>query len=234
MIEFESKRIMVVVAHPDDEVLGCGGLIFDLVSKKNAQVKVVILGEGLTSRNISSNSKDWKAELEIHNENILEAKKNLGYQDLVLYNLPDNRFDSLEILDITKLIEGEKSKFNPDMIFTHHAGDLNVDHQYTNRAVKTATRPVPGERVKGIFTFETLSATEWNIGSSETFNPNYYFELSEEAMLRKTAALKSYSFEVREFPHPRSVNGVKALSAFRGSQVGVNFCESFCILRLQN
>ena len=146
MLEFlKDKRIMVVAAHPDDEILGVGGTI-NLLANLGAVIKVIILGEGLTSRSEKRDPINYSNKLKIHNKNIIEAKKHLEYHELSTFNLPDNRFDTLPLLEIIKIIEKEKKLFNPEVIFTHHMGDVNIDHQKTFEAVLTAVRPLEDEK----------------------------------------------------------------------------------------
>ncbi len=174
MTNFNQQRVMVCVAHPDDELLGLGGSINKLVNDYGCIIKVVILGEGLTSREDNRNVEKFKSDLIQHKSNIKLAQKELGYQELSVYDFPDNRFDTVPLLDLIKVIEKEKDQFKPDLIFTHHGGDVNIDHKLTFDAVITACRPLESESVKSIITFETLSGTEW-IPSSDPKNSTPIF-----------------------------------------------------------
>ena len=138
----KNKRILVVVAHPDDELLGCGATMHRLIHEQDCAVRAVILGEGLTSRSETRDSVKWKEDIEVHRSNIENARKVIGYDSVGIYDFPDNRFDSVDLLDIIKVVEKEKEEFKPEIIFTHHGGDLNIDHQRTFEAVMTATRPM--------------------------------------------------------------------------------------------
>ena len=232
MMILKEQKILVVVAHPDDELLGIGGAINYLVHENKCQVHVVILGEGITSRSLERNTNDWVKELEEHKSNILDAKKFIGYQTLSTFDLPDNRFDSIPLLDIIKIIEEEKTKFQPDVIFTHHGGDLNIDHQRTFEATITACRPMEQESVKTIVTFETPSGTEWRASSDPRhFTPNFFVELQSKHLQSKISAMDCYAYEKRSFPHPRSPEGLKALAKYRGISVGKRYAEAFQIIR---
>jgi len=157
----------------------------------------------------------------------------IGYHSVQAYNFSDNRFDSHALLDIVKVVEHEKEQFRPDFIFTHHGGDLNIDHQMTFQAVMTATRPMEDEPVKAIFTFETPSASEWQATCDPRhFTANFYMEISEDDLKAKCAAMAAYEFESRAFPHPRSSEALKALARFRGYTVGKHLAEAFQIVRM--
>ena len=231
MIDFFKKKVLVVVAHPDDEILGVGGTINKLVRDYNCRVKVIILGEGITSR--GEKDTNFENQLSIHKNNIIEAKKILGYQELAVYNLPDNRFDTIPLLDIIKIIEKEKEEFKPEVIFTHHLGDVNIDHQRTFEAVTVSTRPLESELVKTIICFETLSGTEW-IPSSDPrkFSPNFYLEIKNNNLQSKIDAMNSYEFEKRKFPHPRSEEGIKTRAKMWGITIGKKYAEAFQVIRL--
>ena len=229
---FNNKKILVVVAHPDDELLGLGATMHKLIKENNCQVRAVILGEGLTSRSEVRDQEKWKKELEIHRSNIKKAQECIGYESVGIYDFPDNRFDSVALLDIVKVIEKEKKDFNPEIIFTHHGSDLNIDHQRTFEAVITATRPMQGECVKSIITFETSSATEWQANlPSKTFFPNLLFEISEDNVQAKVKAMECYEFESRAYPHPRSKEALIQKARFYGSEMGCEFVERFQIIR---
>jgi len=228
----KNKKIMIVVAHPDDEVLGLGATMNKLINEYGVITKVVILGEGITSRSKDRDTQLWGKELEIHRNNIHLAQKAIGYNEVSIYNFPDNRFDIVPLLDIIKIVEKEKNEFQPDLIFTHHGGDLNIDHQRTFEAVMTACRPMIDEVVKTIITFETPSGTEWRASSDpRNFIPNIFIEVSEENLNAKITAMESYEFEKRVYPHPRSPQSLEIQAQRWGVSVGFRFVEAFCLIR---
>lgn len=231
-MNFRNKRILLVVAHPDDELLGLGATINKLVTEQDCFVRVVILGEGITSRSDKRDLVKFKQELAIHKQNIKDAQESIGYQEISVYDFPDNRFDTVALLDIIKIIEKEIKVFKPEIIFTHHGGDLNIDHQKTFEAVITATRPMQNEKVKTIITFETPSGTEW-IASTDPrkFNPNLFIEVSKENIFTKIKGMESYEFEKRKYPHPRSPEALEIQAKRWGISIGVEYAEAFCIVR---
>lgn len=230
---FKNKRIMVVAAHPDDELLGLGATMHKLIKEEGVVSHVVILGEGITSRSDTRDTEKWKGALEEHHRNINAAGSHIGYESIHTYNFSDNRFDSHALLDIVKVIEKEKIEFHPDMIFTHNSGDLNIDHQLTFQAVMTATRPMDDEEVTTVISFETPSATDWQYSNHpEQFKPNLYIEVSEDDVLAKCDAMSEYKFETREYPHPRSFKALKVLAQYRGYTSGNQMAEAFEIVRM--
>jgi LmbE family N-acetylglucosaminyl deacetylase len=234
MLEYlKNKRILVVVAHPDDELLGQGATIHKLSNEFNCICRAVILGEGLTSRSEKRDREKWEQELKEHRACIHEATEIIGYESVGIYDFPDNRFDSVDLLDIIKVIENEKEEFQPEIIFTHHGGDLNIDHQRTFEAVMTATRPMKDEIVKTIITFETPSSTEWQASSDpRRFTPNLFVEVSEEDIQAKCDGMEAYKFEKREWPHPRSTKALKVLAQKNGMVAGHGLAEAFLIIRM--
>lgn len=233
MIEgFRNKKVMIVAAHPDDELLGLGATMNRLIEEENIITHVVILGEGITSRSENRNLEKWKKELDIHRKNIKSAQNAIGYHSISIYDFPDNRFDTVAMLDIIKIIEKEKSAFEPNIIFTHHGGDLNIDHQRTFDAVMTACRPLEDEKVKTIITFETPSGTEWRASSDpKNFIPNLFFSVKKKNMNAKIEGMESYEFEKRPFPHPRSAKALEIQAQRWGIAIGVNYAEAFQIIR---
>lgn len=230
-----NKRIMLVVAHPDDELLGLGATFHKLIKEYNVTTHVVILGEGITSRSDVRDTKVWEKELEIHRDNINKAQLAIGYHTTSIYDFPDNRFDSVALLDIVKVVEKEKKEFNPDVIFTHHGGDVNVDHQRTFESIITACRPMQNEKVKMIVTFETPSGTEWRSPTDPRhFLPNLFVSVSETDVDAKIKGMESYEFERRPYPHPRSPEALKIQAQRWGVMIGSNFAEAFCIARSIN
>ncbi|MGI8952507.1 MAG: PIG-L deacetylase family protein [Chitinophagaceae bacterium] len=229
---FNNKKILVIVAHPDDEILGLGATMHKLINEYSVNVHVVILGEGITSRSQQRDVTAWQNELVIHRSNIKNAQNIIGYNSVSIYDYPDNRFDSVSLLDIIKVIEREKQDSGAEVIFTHHGGDLNIDHQRTFEAVMTACRPMEQEKVTTIFTFETPSGTEWRASSDpKHFIPNFFIEVNEGNLNAKIKAMESYEFEKRKYPHPRSPQALKILAQRWGIAVGKTYAEAFCLIR---
>lgn len=234
-MQFNNKKIMIVVAHPDDELLGLGATMNKLISESNVIIHVVILGEGITSRSDNRDTGKWEKELELHRNNIYEAQKCIGYHSVSIHQLADNRFDSVNLLDIIKIVEKEKEQFQPDIIFTHHGGDLNIDHQRTFEAVITCTRPMENEKVKTIIAFETPSGTEWRASTDpKHFIPNLFFEVSEDNINAKIRGMENYELEKRKYPHPRSPEALKIQAQRWGIVVGKKFAEAFVLIRQIN
>jgi len=229
---FKHKKIMIVVAHPDDELLGLGATMHKLIHRFPVETHVIILGEGITSRADDRDTAKWEKELNIHRKNIKEAQQCIGYHSVNTYDFPDNRFDTVALLDLVKTIEKEKSSFKPDVIFTHHSGDLNIDHQHTFEAVMTACRPMKGETVKSIITFETPSSSEWaSVTDSNPFRPNIFMNISEANLSAKINGMEKYQFEKRVYPHPRSPKALKIRAQQWGANIGCDYAEAFCLIR---
>ena len=227
-----NKRVMIVVAHPDDEILGLGATMNKMIEEFSVRTRVIILGEGITSRSEERDTQRWEKELEIHRNNIHLAQKAIGYHEVSIYDFPDNRFDTVALLNIIKVIEKEKKDFQPDVVFTHHGGDLNIDHQRTFQAVITASRPLNTEIVKTIITFETPSGTEWRASSDPRhFIPNMFVNISDKNLRAKINAMECYEFEKRQFPHPRSPEALRIFAQRWGITVGIDLAEAFCVVR---
>lgn len=222
------NKILIIIAHPDDEILGCGGTIAKL-NKEGYKISTLILGEGISSRdNVRDVKKREKDILELKEES-KRANVILGVREVFFHDFPDNRFDTISLLDIVKVIEKIKNKVKPEIIFTHYEKDLNIDHQITYKAVITATRPLKGESVKEIYSFELPSSTEWSYPLS--FSPNVFYDISESIDV-KLKALEEYKSEIREYPHPRSLEGVRLIAKNWGMKVGLNYAEAFNIVRI--
>lgn len=220
------KKILVVVAHPDDEVLGCGGTIAKL-AKKNVEVKLLIIADGVSSRAESDGTKS----LEKRKGSCLMSANILGISEVKFLDLPDNSLDSVPLLKIVNAIEDFSAEFLPEIIITHHSGDLNIDHQIVFQACITAFRPTPRGSVNMILSFETPSSTEWQAPlTANYFIPNWYVDISD-TMEQKIQAFSFYSDEKREFPHPRSEKGLRALAAYRGTAISCNAAEAFVLIR---
>jgi LmbE family N-acetylglucosaminyl deacetylase len=225
----ERESVLVVAAHPDDEVLGCGGTVARLANEGH-EVRIAILAEGMTSRTSQREQTDRKQLDHLHS-NAQQAADKVGAKELVLSKLPDNRLDTVPLLEVVKLVEELFEKFSPTVIYTHHPGDLNVDHGVVHRAVLTATRPFPGQRVREIYSFEVASSTEWAFQRLEPlFRPNVFVDISS-TLETKVAALACYDTETRKFPHPRSPEAVRAIAMRWGSVAGFPAAEAFELVR---
>jgi len=223
-----NKKILVIASHPDDEILGCGGTMHRMISE-GADGYTLILGEGITSR-------DEKRDRELRSEQlgalqtaVRNANDLLGIKQVYTKDYPDNRFDSIPLLDIIKTIEEIKAIVSPDIVFTQYENDLNIDHQITYRAVLTAMRPMPDEKAKEIYAFETLSSTEWKYPLS--FSPDLYFDISASLEIKKKA-MAQYTSEIRDFPHPRSLEAIELNAKYWGMRVGLSYAEAFKTVRV--
>lgn len=225
------KSILVLAAHPDDDVLGCGGTIARL-AWKGSRVHVAYLADGVSSRaRDSGEAAVGSADFAERRAAARRACEILGATCVHFGDLPDNRLDSVALLDIVKPVEALIARYAPDTVLTHHAGDLNVDHRRTFEAALTACRPQPGHPVKTLLSFEVPSSTEWQRSAAAcAFTPNWFVDISA-SLDRKLAALDAYGKEVRAWPHPRSRRGVEALARWRGASVGVEAAEAFILGR---
>ncbi len=221
------SKTLVIAAHPDDEVLGCGGTMARYAAAGH-EVFTLILGEGVTARDDIRDSESKKEELTRLRNDARKANSILGVKEVFFGDLPDNRFDTVPFLEIVKSVENSVSKLHPDTIFTHFSGDLNIDHRLTARAVMTACRPLPDSFVRNLFSFEVLSSTEWDY--SAAFHPDSHRDITDHIKL-KQQAMSAYQSELREFPHPRSIKGIETAAVYRGMQVGLEFAEAFVTLR---
>ncbi len=222
-------NILVVAAHPDDEVLGCGGSMARL-SEEGHDVYVCILGEGVTSRYAKGATASNKALKMLHEQG-LQVMRMLGAQDLMLYHLPDNQFDTVPLLDVIKIIEKVIEQVRPEVVYTHCGSDLNIDHSVVHRAVITATRPVSGHRVTDIYAFEVPSSTEWSFQQfSPMFGPNVFVDISR-TLDKKLKAMELYQGEARPFPHPRSSEALRNLARRWGIVAGIEAAEAFELVR---
>ena len=224
-----ANPVLVVAAHPDDEILGCGATAARLV-QEGRDVYFAIMGEGITSRHHQREAADAGQLSQLHLHAQAAAAK-IGVKNVFLHKLPDNRLDSVPLLDVVKLVEGLIEGIRPEVIYTHHAGDLNVDHGVIHRAVLTATRPMAGQPVREIYAFEVPSSTEWAFHSVQpVFRPNVFVDVSA-TLETKIAAMACYESEARKFPHPRSAEALRAIAMRWGSVVGCAAAEAFELIR---
>jgi N-acetylglucosamine malate deacetylase 1 len=223
-------KILIIAAHPDDETLGCGGSIAKW-AKSGHEVHVLIMAEGATSRDKYRDREHRIEDLSILAQSANKAADILSVKSVELLNYPDNRMDSVDLIDVVKTIEERIEKLQPAMVVTHHVGDLNIDHQITHQAVITACRPLPGQTVKRILSFEVSSATEWQSPDyGRPFVPNWFEDISETLEL-KIKALNAYKTEMRKWPHARSIKAVEHLARWRGASMGIEAAEAFMLVR---
>jgi len=208
----ELKRVLVVAAHPDDEVLGCGATM-SLLSHQGKTVFVLLLSKGRI----------------FGTEDPIKYLQDIGVilnlSSIKILEFPDNEFDSVPLLDIINEIEKVIGEIRPDAVITHWPYDLNVDHQLTSMAVRTAVRPVHEENVKRLLYFPILSSTEWSMG--EEFKPNFAFNVGGSNIEKKIEAMKIYKSELRAFPHPRSIEGIRIQAQWWGMRFGCESAEAF-------
>src|SRR3990167_9436007 len=207
------NKILIVAAHPDDEVIGAGGTILKH-AQSGDQVSILLLGDGVTSRGASA------ADIKNRASQAMRAAERLSVKKVFLEALPDNKFDSVPLLEIVKMVERVIFKIKPKIIYTHFGDDLNIDHRLTFQAVITACRPLPKFFVKKILAFETLSSTEWQAKKKKSlFCPTYYNDIGY-FISKKIKATEVYRKELRNYPHPRSKQGIKILAQYRGLEAG--------------
>lgn len=221
--------VLIVAAHPDDEILGVGGAIARHADAGDT-VHIAIVAEGATSRTEAAPGAH-DAEREALREGARKAAAVLGAQPPRLFGLPDQRLDTLSLLDVVKPIEALIDELAPSVVYTHHGSDLNLDHRIVHQAVLTACRPLPGTGARAVYAFETLSSTEWSVPAvGPAFRPVRYLDISS-SLERKMTALDCYAGEMRPFPHARSKEAVAALARLRGAQAGLPAAEAFEVIR---
>lgn len=224
------ERVLIVCAHPDDDILGCGGILAKYKST-SIQFRVIFIAEGSSCRFSADriHSEVVKKTIAERNSFGVMALEKLGVSDYNFYNLPCGRLDTVPIIEINKIIEEEIKTFKPDTLFTHSENDANNDHCIVFRATIMATRPCSSVKVNNLYSFEILSSSEWKFTSS--FEPNYFEALSKDDVNLKWEALAEYETEIRDFPFPRSLEGVTTLAKYRGLQAGLSFAEAFKLIR---
>lgn len=216
-------KVLVVAAHPDDEALGCGGTLARHAMAGD-DVDILFLADGVGSRGS-------REALEARRQAARSAATILGVRPPRFDDLPDNCMDTVPLLDIVQRVETVVRAVEPEHIYTHHVGDLNIDHRLTAQAVLTACRPMAGSPVRSIHAFEVPSSTEWAAPTGATaFLPQRFVDIGA-VLERKIAALAAYEIEMRAFPHPRSVEAITALARWRGAAAGLSAAEAFMVIR---
>lgn len=219
--------VLVVAAHPDDEALGCGGAMARHAAAGD-DVHVMFLTDGVSARSDGTATQSGRTE---RKQAAVKAAELLGAAPPRFFDFPDNRLDTVPLLSLAQAVESVAAEIAPRIVYTHHGGDLNIDHQLCNRAVLTAFRPAPGQSVRAIYAFEVASSTEWRFGGAATqFAPNRFVDIGAH-LAAKRAALAAYATEMRDWPHARSDKALVALAEWRGASAGMAAAEAFMVLR---
>lgn len=213
-----SNRVLVIAAHPDDELLGCGGTIASHTMNGDI-VRSIILCEGETMRSQDGGEKQSATEA---------AAKTLGVESAICVGLPDQHLDTLPIVDVIAPIEKAVREFQPNIIYVHSGSDINKDHQIVFEAALVALRP-KNEFIEEVCSFYIVGATEW--GYPRSFNPDTWIGFDETAMQRKLAAFACYETELCDYPHPRSLEAIKNLAKMTGNQCCMEYAEAFETIR---
>ena len=223
------KDILIIAAHPDDDILGCGGFIAKYKNKVN--IRIIFIAEGSSCRfpSLVENSNAIQETIKKRNGYAKDALKILGVNNIFFYNLPCGRLDSIPIIEINKIIENELDSFKPDVVMTHSENDTNNDHRIVYRSSLMATRPGAFKNLKTVMSYEVISSSEWNFSSA--FIPNHFESLSLKQVNLKWNALMCFKSEIGEYPHPRSEIGIQTLAQYRGMQSGYKYAEAFKIIR---
>jgi len=219
----KNKKILVIAAHPDDEVLGCGGTLLKH-SKNNDKILLLFATDGESSRRSGSQ------EILYRKKQASKVARIINSQKPVFLNFPDNQLDKINMLKIAKIFAKVVDRFKPDIIYTHHYNDLNIDHRITFEATMIACRPLVESSVTEIYCFEILSSTGWRGISNLEFKPNVYVDI-KDYVSKKIDLMKIYEKEIRPSPHPRSIESITARAISRGSEVSLSYAESFELVR---
>ena len=222
------SKVLVVAAHPDDEVLGMGGTIARHV-REGDEVYVVFMTDGVGAR-AGHDSPDAQAVAE-RSAMTKAAADILGF-DWTRFTFRDNRMDSIDHLEVIQIIEGTIRREKPDIVYTHHWSDINIDHRITHDATVVACRPQPGCTVRKLLFFEVPSATDYQVGARNEFQPDYFVELAHEDYDKRQAALNVYGAEMRDWPHTRALSNLDRLPLIHGPSVGKGIVERFQVGRI--
>lgn len=220
-------KVLIVVAHPDDEILGMGGT---LLKHQNSgdEIFIHILTDGHSSRlNETTTTKKNSEPIKRRLESARYVAKQLGAIKIHIDSFKDQMLDNYPLIKIVKAIEFFSKEIDPDIVYTHFGGDVNMDHRITFLAVLTAFRPVNKNTPSKILCAEIPSSTEWG---DIKFNPNYFVDISD-FLDSKTKLLSCYDYEMKEFPHPRSIEAIKNHSYNCGSVISAKAAEAFFLIR---
>jgi LmbE family N-acetylglucosaminyl deacetylase len=216
-------RVLVLAAHPDDEVLGMGGTIAWHAERGDA-LRIVVVTDGSSTQYPDDADTRTRKEQEA-----VRAAAELGVSDYVHLDHPDMRLDTLAHVDVNRAVEEHVDGFEPEVVYAPHP-DVNLDHRVLFDSVAVATRPTPGRSVRRLLTYAPTSSTEWTPAALNWFVPNWFVDIGE-LVERKVAAFAQYETERREYPHPRSERAIRATAAFYGASCGCEHAEAFVLVR---
>jgi len=218
------QNVLVVAAHPDDEVLGVGGTI-PLIKRNGGNVTVVIVTDGSSAQYV-----DEEEVLKRKQDHCKEANSVLGTDEVIQWDFPDMRLDTIEHCRLNQSFEKLIWDRKFDTVFVQNGDDINLDHQLIYKSIMVATRPIPGQPVQQVLSYQVNSSTEWG-GRTQTtiFCPNYFVDISSTVEL-KLAAMEVYVDELRDYPHPRSIKSLRQRAAVYGNEVGYEAAEPFKLL----
>tara|TARA_B100000700_G_C15058606_1_gene864292 strand:- start:280 stop:966 length:687 start_codon:yes stop_codon:yes gene_type:complete len=224
------NNVMFIGAHPDDVELGCGGTIYKY-SQMGYEILVLIIAEGSSARydDLEQNKDLINKQITERKESCKKSLTNLGVKKFKFFDLPCGRLDTVPLLDINKIIEKQLNIFKPNTIFTHSSVDTNKDHRIIFESTKIATRPFAYPSISRIYSYEVLSSTECSY--TDVFKPNHFVSLNKQQINKKVESLNFYKSEMRDYPNPRSPEGIETLAKFRGMQIGKHYAESFEVLK---
>jgi LmbE family N-acetylglucosaminyl deacetylase len=215
--------VLIVAAHPDDEVLGCGGAAAALAAS-GVPVQACLLSGDVEVR-------QQRPDVTVFHQQVAAAQRTLGMQPAVLGHFPNIRFNTVPHLELVQFIEQAIVDSGADVVFTHHPSDINDDHRATSGACQAAVRLFQRRAgiapLRGFYFMEVVSSTDWSFSTTDTFRPDAFFAIGEELLERKLAALACYEGVIRPYPHPRSPEAIRGLSAYRGGQAGRAYAEAF-------
>lgn len=215
---------LIVAAHPDDEVLGAGATMYKL-AKEGKEINVCILSANAEARAFRPDDEELKSDMK-------KSMELLGVNKIICGDFPNIMLNIVPHIELVQFIEEAIIATGADIIITHHPSDLNNDHLHTSLACQEAARLFQRRKnikpLKELLYMEVPSATEWALNNSlNKFNPNFFYEVGEEAINKKIEALSLYVGVMRDYPHPRSEKAVRGLALYRGSQSGCNYAEAF-------
>ena len=228
----KKEKILVVVAHPDVEVLGCGGTLLKH-SKEKSEIHLLFVFEGCSPRYKNKQDPSLLKDIKKRERSAIQISKKIRAKSIKFMRHQNFLYEGDFLLDLTKKVYSIISRIKPNIIYTHSAKDLNKDHRICNEVVLTATRPIANFKLEKLITFEIPSSTEWNYGTLGNFAPNYFVNITN-FFKKKLKLLKFYNYELRPSPHPRSLENLIAQAKLSGSICGFKYAEKFEAIKILN